>query len=157
VSGDAASETAGITLHLTYERPGDAVEWLCRGFGLRETTRMNPFNGNAPSMLCGPCGGNVVIWGLTEDFKDWMRARAPRFHEPGERPWPYLSHSVSVHVADVDRHYERSQRESASILSQPTDQPWGVRSYAALDPEGHQWEFLQAPRAANGPDPEAAA
>jgi uncharacterized glyoxalase superfamily protein PhnB len=139
---------AGISVHLTYERPADAVEWLCRVFGLRETRGMDRSDGDGPSILAGPCGGAVVIWGLTEDFKDWMRSRAPRFHEPGERQWPYLSHSLSVHVPDVDEHHERSQRESASVLSLPKDQPWGVRSYAALDPEGHQWEFVQAPGSA---------
>jgi uncharacterized glyoxalase superfamily protein PhnB len=25
----------------------------------------------------------------------------------------------------------------------PKDQPWGLRSYAAIDLEGHQWEFSQ--------------
>jgi len=34
------------------------------------------------------------------------------------------------------------------VMSTPTDQPWGVRSYAALDPEGHQWEFVQVLTAA---------
>ena len=84
-----------------------------------------------------------------------MRSRAPKFHQPSERPWPHLSHSVTVQVPDVDEHYKRARRESASILSPPEDQPWGVRSYAALDPEGHQWEFVQPLRAAS-PDPEAA-
>jgi uncharacterized glyoxalase superfamily protein PhnB len=139
----AAGQLPGIALHLTYERPADAAEWLCRVFGMREVARADRTDTNLPSMLAGPSGGMIVIWGLTEDFKDWMRARAPRFHQPDEQPWPYLSHSVSVHVPDVDAHHERSQRESAPILSPPTDQPWGVRSYAALDPEGHQWEFVQ--------------
>ena len=95
MSGEAAGELAGIYAHLSYECPADAVEWLCRVFGLREMTRMDCSDGDVLSMLAGPCGGMVVISGLTDDFKDWMRSRAPRFHEPGERPWPYLSHAVS--------------------------------------------------------------
>lgn len=154
MSSDAAGQADGISINLTYERPAEAVEWLCRAFGLSEITRRKRPHENAPSRLAGPCGGMVVIWGRTDDFRDWMRSRAPKFHEPAERPWPYLSHSVTVHVPDVDEHYERSQRESAAALSQPEDQPWGVRSYAALDPEGHQWEFVQPLRAASS-DPEA--
>ena len=44
-------------------------------------------------------------------------------------------------VDDVDAHCERAEREGAALLGAPKDQPWGVRSYAALDPGGHQWEF----------------
>jgi uncharacterized glyoxalase superfamily protein PhnB len=25
----------------------------------------------------------------------------------------------------------------------PSDQPWGLRSYSAIDLEGNQWEFSQ--------------
>jgi len=35
-----------------------------------------------------------------------MRSRAPKFHQPSERPWLYLSHSVTVRVPDVDAHYK---------------------------------------------------
>ncbi|MBO0822489.1 MAG: hypothetical protein J2P27_01370 [Actinobacteria bacterium] len=142
MTGESSARMPGIYVHLSYDRPADAVEWLCRVFDLREI-RLEHSDAAEPHMLAGPCGGMVMIWGLTEDFKGWMRSRAPRFHEPGERPWPYLSHSVSVHVLNVDEHHKRSQRESAMVLSLPTDQPWGVRSYSALDTEGHQWEFVQ--------------
>lgn len=57
------------------------------------------------------------------------------------RSWPLLTHAVTVIVDDVDDHFERAEREGAAVLGSPKDQPWGVRSYAALDPEGHQWEF----------------
>jgi uncharacterized glyoxalase superfamily protein PhnB len=137
-----------VYVHLSYERPADAVEWLSQVFGLQEMIRMDRGEGDLLlSMLAGPYGGMVVISGLTEDFKDWMRQRAPGFRDLDERPWPYLSHAISVHVPDVDKHYERSREESATVLAPPEDQPRGVRSYAVLDLEGHQWEFVQPLRA----------
>jgi uncharacterized glyoxalase superfamily protein PhnB len=60
------------------------------------------------------------------------------------------THTITVIVDDVDAHFERAEREGAAVLAAPRDQPWGVRSYAALDPEGHQWEF--ATHIANSPE-----
>ena len=82
-----------------------------------------------------------MISGEDPQFRSWMRDRAPRYEEAIGRPWPLLTHAVTVIVEDVDGHFEQARMKGAAILSTPTDQPWGVRSYAALDPEGHQWEF----------------
>jgi uncharacterized glyoxalase superfamily protein PhnB len=50
--------------------------------------------------------------------------------------------TVVAKVDDLDfGRVERAKRQGAAVLSAPKDQPWGVRSYAALDPDGHQWEF----------------
>ena len=49
-------------------------------------------------------------------------------------------------MTDVDGHYRRAVAEGATTLDTPTDQPWGIRSYAALDVEGHQWQFAQQVR-----------
>lgn len=77
---------------------------------------MDRGDGDHLSMLAGPCGGMVVISGLTKDFKDWMRQRTPGFRDHGERPWPYLSHAISVHVPDVDKHHEQTRKEPATVL-----------------------------------------
>jgi uncharacterized glyoxalase superfamily protein PhnB len=52
-----------------------------------------------------------------------------------------LTHTITVIVDDVDAHFKRAEHEGAALLGIPKDQPWGVRSYAALDPERHQREF----------------
>jgi uncharacterized glyoxalase superfamily protein PhnB len=143
MTSEAMDEPAGIYAHINYERPAGAVEWLCRVFGLRESIRMDRGEGDLMSMLAGPCGGIIVVSGLTDDFKEWVRQRTPGYRDPDPRPWPYLSHAISVRVPDVDEHYERARIELVTVLSAPKDQPWGVRSYAVLDIEGHQWEFVQ--------------
>ncbi len=84
-----------------------------------------------------------MISGSEDDFKEWMRERAPRFEEATGRSWPLLTHAISVVVDDVDAHFGRATQHGAAVLGEPTDQPWGVRSYAVLDPEGHQWEFAE--------------
>jgi uncharacterized glyoxalase superfamily protein PhnB len=127
--------------HLSYEDPFAALDWLCLVFGFTEAKRFDRGEENFTARLRGPNGGAVMISGRDDDFKVWMRERAPRFEEATGRSWPLLSHAITVIVDDVEEHYERAERKGAFILSPPKDQPWGVRSYAALDPEGHQWEF----------------
>lgn len=74
---------------------------------------------------------------------DWLRERVPDFRQLAERGWPQLGHTVLVLVDDVTAHHDHAEAEGALPLSRPTDQPWGLRTYAAIYLEGHQWEFCQ--------------
>lgn len=132
-----------VVPHLSYEDPFAALEWLRRVFGFTEVGRFDRGDHNLTARLRGPDGGFVMISGSEEDFKEWMRERAPRFEEAVGRSWPLLTHAISVFVDDVDAHFERAVQHGAAMLGAPKDQSWGVRSYAALDPEGHQWEFAE--------------
>lgn len=130
-----------IGLHLRYSDAAAAVAWLGRVFGFTEQMRFDRGDGNFTARLQGPDGGTVMISGLGDEFKEWMRERAPRFEEASEPGWPLLTHAVTVVVEQVDAHHRQAEHEGAIILSAPADQPWGLRSYSALDREGHQWEF----------------
>lgn len=132
-----------VVPHLSYEDPFAALGWLCRVFGFTEVRRFDRGENNLTARLRGPDGGVVMISGRDDDFSAWMSERAPRFEQPSERAWPLLTHAVTVIVDDVDSHFERAERQGAAVLGLPKDQPWGVRSYAALDPDGHQWEFVR--------------
>jgi uncharacterized glyoxalase superfamily protein PhnB len=44
-------------------------------------------------------------------------------------------------VDNVDAHYEKARAAGATIIAEPADQPYGERTYRALDPEGHRWIF----------------
>ena len=53
-----------------------------------------------------------------------------------------MSHGgLEVVVADVDAHHARARGAGARIDSEPTDQDYGLREYAARDPENHRWFF----------------
>jgi uncharacterized glyoxalase superfamily protein PhnB len=130
-----------VVPHLSYEDPFAALTWLCAAFGFTEVKRFDRGEDNLTARLRGPDGGAVMISGRDDDFNVWMRERAPRFEEATGRSWPLLTHAITVIVFDVDAHFERAKQHDATVLSAPKDQPWGVRSYAVLDPEGHQWEF----------------
>ena len=130
-----------VVPHLSYQDPFAAVAWLCRVFGFTEAKRFHRGEDNLTARLRRSDGGVVMISGSEDDFKVWMRERAPRFEEASGRSWPLLTHAITVIVDDVDAHFARAEQEGAAVLNPPKDQPWGVRSYAALDPDGHQWEF----------------
>jgi uncharacterized glyoxalase superfamily protein PhnB len=130
--------------HIRYELPAEAIAWLSRTFGFRERVRMaRPDGSFITSKVETPGGGLVMVAGNSPDFTEWVRQRVPDLREPPEKPWPNLSHSTTVTVTDVNAHYQRAKAAGATILMPPTDHPWGLRSYAAIDLEGHQWEFSQ--------------
>jgi PhnB protein len=144
MSSDVVRGWASVYPHLRYEKPAEAIAWLTRVFGFRERVRMaRPDGSIITSKLEAPGGGLVMVAGSSTEFTEWIRERLPGFREQTEQPWPHLWHSTTVLVSDVDGHHERAQAEGAIILTTPEDQPWGLRVYAAVDLEGHQWEFSQ--------------
>jgi uncharacterized glyoxalase superfamily protein PhnB len=141
---DVVHQWATVYPHLRYDAPIDAIAWLTRVFGFRERVRMARPDGTViVSKLETPGGGLVMVAGTPPGFTAWVRERVADFRQPPERPWPNLSHTTTVTVSDVDDHYAHARAGGATLLSAPTDQPWGLRTYVALDPEGHQWEFAQ--------------
>jgi uncharacterized glyoxalase superfamily protein PhnB len=141
---DVVRGWAPVYPHLRYQEPGKAIAWLSRVFGFREQVRMTgPDEAIIVAKLESPGGGLVMVAGHSPDFQQWIRERVPDFREQQGRPWPHLWHTTTVMVSDVDTHHQRAADEGATILIAPTDQPWGLRSYAAIDLEGHQWEFSQ--------------
>jgi uncharacterized glyoxalase superfamily protein PhnB len=78
---------------------------------------------------------------LLGDQAVWLHAVSPE-HEMGSPRGGAASHGgLSVHIGDVDAHYERTRAAGARIDSEPTDQAYGLREYGVRDPEGHRWWF----------------
>ena len=141
----AASERGWPTVypHLRYERPEEAIAWLGRVFGFREIARASRADRLIVSELEGPDGGTVMLAALDDEFRDFVRQRVPGSHGLDTTSYPVVSASISIAVKDVDAHYRHAVAEGATTIDQPTDQPWGLRTYAALDLEGRQWQFAQ--------------
>jgi uncharacterized glyoxalase superfamily protein PhnB len=107
---------------LAYPDVREAVEWLCRMFGFRERLRIAD---HRSQLSLGE--GSVIVTGQRVD----------------SAPSVASDHAVMVRVADVDDHYQRSERSGARIVSPPTDFPYGERQYTAVDLGGHRWTFSQ--------------
>jgi len=57
------------------------------------------------------------------------------------------SQFLRIAVAEpIDQHCARARAAGARITQAPEDQFYGDRTYRALDPEGHVWNFSQKVR-----------
>jgi catechol 2,3-dioxygenase-like lactoylglutathione lyase family enzyme len=52
---------------------------------------------------------------------------------------------VNFHTTDLDGIFDKLVKAGAEILSEPTDQPWGVRDCAVRDPSGNMVRIDQVP------------
>jgi|HubBroStandDraft_1064217.scaffolds.fasta_scaffold15474_3 uncharacterized glyoxalase superfamily protein PhnB len=147
VTENATTNWAPVYPHLAYENPVQAISWLSKAFGFHERVRLDAPDGSfITAKLEPPEGGLIMITRRDQNFIDWLRRSVPELPEDAKLPYPHLGHSISVMVADVDAHFEQAKASGARLLSEPADQPWGLRVYAVLDLEGHQWEFVKPVR-----------
>ena len=110
---------------LTYPNVREAVAWLSAAFGFVERVRIGETH--RAQLRIGD--GAVIVADVRND------RRPPR---PGE-----VTHSIKVRVENVMAHCERARKHGARIIMEPTDFPYGERSYGAVDLAGHQWEFSE--------------
>ena len=59
---------------------------------------------------------------------------------------------MSVPTPDADAKYKELKARGAKLLSEPTNRPWGWRSFAAVDPNGVVLDFYSIPEEASGAD-----
>ena len=121
---------ATVVLILVYEDVGKAIDWLCVTFGFRERLRVGAPGGSVAhaQIDIGECA--IMLGRQGAEF------RPPRPNE--------VSQYVTVHVEDVDKHFEQAQRCGARILKPPADMPFGERQYTVEDLGGHRWTFSQS-------------
>jgi uncharacterized glyoxalase superfamily protein PhnB len=117
-----------IIVELVYEDVATAVSWLCQTFGFRERLRIGQHRsqlvlGEAAIVVMAPGSGQAA---------------------PGSLESQKLTHSIMVHVTDVDQHYERVKQLGVRIIGGPATHPYGERQYTVEDPDGHRWTFSQS-------------
>jgi uncharacterized glyoxalase superfamily protein PhnB len=118
-----------VSPYLFYEDLQAALDFLAAAFGFVVRMRQTQPDGTLGHCEM-TCGDSVVMFGSPPGFKNPAHSG-------------HVSVGIYVHVDDVDAHYERAVEAGAEAQESPTDQPYGVRSYGALDLEGHQWWFAQ--------------
>ena len=138
----AHDEPSDAVPMLAYENGVSALEWLSEAFGFVERARMVDDDGVLGHGELAT--GNGVIM-LATPTPDYQSPKTHREHCAAMRQWsqvPYIINGVMVRVDDVDAHVRRARAAGATILSEPTDTPYG-RMYRAEDIEGHRWMFVQ--------------
>ena len=115
---------------LAYNDAPAALDFLCSAFGFTERERMQMPDGtigHAEIVL----HGNVVMLATT-----WKNGGLA-----SPRDIPGVPSQLMCDVDDVDAHYRRAREAGAIVIDEPEDQPYGMRMYRAMDPEGHRWLF----------------
>jgi uncharacterized glyoxalase superfamily protein PhnB len=120
------ADTPRISPYLLYEDAGAAIDWLTSAFGMSEHLRMTTDDG----------GVNHAEIRL-DDGIVFLGHPGPEYRNPDNTGNIHMS--VRVYVDDVDAHHARASDAGARIIDEPADQPYGERSYDALDLEGHHW------------------
>jgi uncharacterized glyoxalase superfamily protein PhnB len=115
---------------LVYEDVAKAIDWLCDAFGFTERLRAGPPGGSVTHAQLDIRDGAVMLGRQGAEF------RASRAEE--------VSQYVTVHVEDVDSHFERSRQRGARIVKAPATMPFGERQYTVEDLGGHRWIFSQS-------------
>lgn len=123
-----------FTSSVHYRDPKAALAWLEQAFGF-EVTMAIEGPPEAPEMCHYEmsCDGQGRIM-VGAEWAEWVRSPASL----GELNTQY------VHVqlrGGLDEHCERARSAGAVIDAEPEDQFYGDRTYRAVDPEGHRWNF----------------
>ncbi len=110
---------------IQYDDARRAIDFLERAFGFERK-----------AVYDGP-DGKVAHAELT--YRDGMVMLGDV--KPGDDRFRTGRAVTYVVVADPDAHHARAAEAGAEIVMPPTDQDYGSRDYAALDPEGNVWSF----------------
>lgn len=119
-----------VVPYLLYADAGAAMDWLAETFGFTERNRVLGDDGRVAHGEMELDSGGVVMMG------------SPSPHFAGPAKLGGATQLQYVLVDDVEAHRARAQAAGAQV-SDLQDKPYGVRSYWAADPEGHQWYFNQ--------------
>jgi uncharacterized glyoxalase superfamily protein PhnB len=143
-----------ISAAVFYEDPAKAIDWLCEAFGFEVRLKVEGDQGRIEHSELEYGEGLIMVGGVGPAYRDpakpWLElATSPR--SLGGR----TTQNLCLHIDDADAHCARARRAGAKILSEPktTDYGpdyWSDRSYAAIDPEGHMWWFMQRMRTGKG-------
>jgi uncharacterized glyoxalase superfamily protein PhnB len=133
------SRPPGVIPTLYYADVGAAIDWLCLAFGFVERFRYGP-EGRPEGAQLDVGEGAVMLSmaraGQGPGWDDGVRFQPPREGE--------LNAVMSIHVEDIDQHFERAGSFGAKILHPPETYAFGERQYTAEDPEGHRWAFSES-------------
>jgi uncharacterized glyoxalase superfamily protein PhnB len=118
---------------LSYADAPAAIDFLCSAFGFEETYRMPMPDGTIGHAELSHHGHKIML------ASEWRPAGLVSPRELAGVPG-----QIYCEVDDVDAHHRKARAAGATIVGEPMDQPYGQRTYRAMDTEGHRWIFGSA-------------
>ena len=133
------SRPPGIIPTLYYEDVVRAIDWLCGAFGFIERFRYGPEDAVTGAQLAA--GDGVVMLSVARVGQSPRWEGSAEFRPPRDGE---VSVVLSVHVEEVDQHFERAKQFGARIVHEPETYGFGERQYTAEDFAGYRWAFSQS-------------
>jgi uncharacterized glyoxalase superfamily protein PhnB len=135
------TETArpAVVATICYRDPIPAMTWLEKAFGFETTALITDETGKIAYAEMAYRDAPFCVMGEWESaaLLGPARVRSPLSTEGA------ITQFFRVFVPDLDAHCDRARAAGARITQAPADQFYGDRTYRALDPEGHVWNFNQ--------------
>lgn len=127
------AKTAGFQPSVIYQDPKAAIRWLQDAFGFEPAIYIEGDDGSF--IHCQLRFGDDLIsvgqeW--DDDFKSPLKL--------GRKNTQLTSIQIDT---DLDAHCERARAAGAVIVTEPSTQFYGDRTYRCRDPEGHNWSVGQ--------------
>lgn len=136
-----------ISSALFYDDAGAAIDFLCKAFGFEVRLRVDGENGRVEHSELDYGDGLVMVGsaGSKPRGEPTMQCVSPRAVE-GKN-----TQALCVCVDDAEAHCARARAAGAIIAEEPEvhdygDDYWADKTYRAVDPEGHNWWFMQRVR-----------
>jgi uncharacterized glyoxalase superfamily protein PhnB len=123
-----------ITPGMMYRKAPEAIDWLCRVFGL-EKHAVYPGPNNTILHAELTLNGGMVMLGSLSDENEYRR----RFVKHPDEIGGAETRNVSLCVDDADVVYQRAKAAGAEILFDIEDKPYGGRGFTCRDLEGYIW------------------
>ena len=123
-----------------YKDPKAALRWLEAAFGVETSMLVTDPAGHIGHAEMSFGDGRIDIGG------EWS---SPELLGPASLKSPASlggagSQFIRVQLdGGLDEHCARARAAGAHITQSPADQFYGARTYRALDPEGHVWNFSE--------------
>ena len=122
--------TQRVIPYILYADAPAALDFLCQAFSFEERFRM--------PMPDGKIGHAEITY---RDNVVMLATASAEMGHASPKDLPAFHSMVMCYVDDVDAHYAHAKEAGAKIVTELEDKFYGDRSYAAADPEGHQWCF----------------
>ncbi len=143
---------AQLTPTLAYRNPKAAMEWLQAAFACEVAMLLTDKDGEIAHLVMSIGGAEFGV------MREW---ESPALLGPARMRSPASLDGVGTQflrlvVENIGAHCERARAAGARIVQEPELQPYGDRTYRALDIEGHVWNFGEPEQALTHAEVEAA-
>ena len=135
-----------------YKDPIAALKWLEKAFGFETNVVLTDAQGRVGHAEMGYLGSLIEVGGEWEGPQlGGAKMRSPA--SLGGAGTQFLR----ITLPDgLDAHAETARAAGARIVQAPEEQFYGARTYRAMDPEGHIWNFSQTVKQVSNAEMESA-